>query len=232
MDEMTEVWTRRRIEPSSAIMMTVTAIALVVTAWLQYRSRPASETLTLGARVPPLEVLDLETSEPLFLLGHSGKLVWLTFWSVDSPTASSDLKSLEQATKKLAGHRRFVQIAAAVNTGKTSQIQSVLRSSEIRLPVYLAGAATLQKFGARGADPPLHVLIGADSRIIAIARGGDDSTVSRLAAMAQHQLDELDPQGTTRFADARPWISKSVCYRRVARAERALREGCRRISSR
>jgi hypothetical protein len=204
MDEMTDVWTRRRLEPSSAIMIVVTAVALLSAAWVHYRSRPAIETLTVGARVPPLEVLDLDTSEPLVLLGHSGKLVWLTFWSADSATASSDLKLLDQATRPLTAHRRFVQMTAAVEAGKAGQIRSMLRSSKLKLPVYLAGAATLQRFGTSKADPPLHVLIGPDCRIIAIARGGDGATIARLASMAQQQLEELDPAGTTRFAAACP----------------------------
>ena len=80
---------------------------------------------------------------------------------------------------------------------------ALLRSNGIELPVYLASAATLRRFGTSSADPPLHVLIGADGRIAALARGSDDSTIARLAAMAQRRLDELDPHGTMRFAAAR-----------------------------
>lgn len=202
MDEMTEAWTRRRIEPSSAIMVVVTATALLAAAWLHYRSHPAGETLTVGARVPPLQVLDLETSEPLLLLGLSGKVVWITFWSVDSATAPSSLKGLEQGTKKLAGHRRFQQVVAAVER-KGDKIRATLVSHEIELPAYVASASMLRQFGVASADPLFHALIGADGRIIALARGSDESTIARLAAMAQRRLDELDPQGTTRFAAAR-----------------------------
>jgi len=203
MDEMTERWTRRRIEPSSAIMILVTAAALVGAALLNYRSRPTDESLNLGARVPPLQVLDLETSEPLVLFGLNGKVVWVTFWSIDSASAPSSLKALERASKRLADHRRFAQVAAAVPAGQASQVRESLRSNRIGLPVYLASAAVLRHFGVSSADPPFHVLIGADSRIIALARGGDDSTIGRLAAMAQRRLDELDPQGATRYALAR-----------------------------
>jgi hypothetical protein len=202
MDQATDIWTHRRIEPSSAIMLLVTATALVGAAWLHYRSHPAGETLTVGAKVPPLEVLDLETSEPLVLIGHGGKVVWATFWSIDSQEAAPFLKALAQATKKVAGHRRFVQIVAAVDEGKASQIRAMLDSNKIELPIYRASAAMLRRFGTTSADPPLHVLIGADGRIIALARGGDESTIGRLATMTQRRLDELDPQGATRFAAA------------------------------
>jgi hypothetical protein len=200
MDEMTELWTRRRIEPTSAIMILVTATALVGAAWLRYRSRPLDEPLSLGARVPPLQVLDLETSEPLVLFGLSGKVVWITFWSIDSASAASSLQTLERASKRLADHRRFAQVAAAVPAGKASQVRSSLRSNRIGLPVYLASSSVLRQFGTSSADPPFHVLIGADGRILALARGGDDSTIGRLAAMAQRRLDELDPEGATRYA--------------------------------
>jgi len=202
MDQMTETWTRRRIEPSSAIMLLVTAIAVVGAVWLHYRNYPAEETLTVGARIPALQFLDLGTSEPLVVLGHSGRVIWITFWSAESASALPSLKDLERVTKKLAGHRRFVQVVAAVEDGKASQVRAIIDSNGIKLPVYLATAAIFRRFGASSADPPLHVLIGADSRIIALARGGDDSTIARLAAMVQRRLDELDPQGTTRFAAA------------------------------
>ncbi len=203
MDEMTELWTRRRIEPSSAMMMVVTAIALVGAASLHYRSRPDHEPLSVGARIPPLQVLDLETSEPLVMIGLNGKVVWVTFWSIDSASAKSSLQALERASKRLAGHRRFVGVAAAVPAGKAREIRELLRSNRIGLTVYLASAGLLGRFGTASADPPFHVLIGADGRILALARGGDDTTIGRLAAMAQRQLDELDPEGATRFAAAR-----------------------------
>jgi hypothetical protein len=204
MEKLTDIWTRRRIEPQSAIMVIVTASALVGSAWLHYRSHPADEPLTVGSRIAPLSVVDLETSEPLVLAGHGGKVVWLTFWSVHSASASSSLKALERATKKLTGHRRFMQVVAAVDDdSKASQIRATLQSSGIDLPVYLAAAATLRRFGTSSADPPLHVLIGGDGRIIALARGGDEATMARLASMAQRRLEEFDPQGTTRFAAAR-----------------------------
>jgi len=200
MDELTEMWTRRRIEPSSAVMIIVTAAALVGATWLRYGSRPADVPLSLGARVPPLQVLDLATSEPLVLLGLNGKVLWVTFWSIDSASAPSSLQALERASKRLAGHRRFAQVAAAVPAGKAGQVRESLRSNRIGLPVYLASAATLRQFGVSSADPPFHVLIGADGRIIALARGGDDSTIARLAATAQRRLDELDPEGAARYA--------------------------------
>ncbi len=203
MDQITELWTRRRIEPSSAMMIIVTATALVGSAWLHYRSGPADPPLSLGARVPPLQVFDLETSEPLVLLGLNGKVVWVTFWSIDSASAPSSLQALERVSKRLADHRRFAQVAAAVSGGKASEVRELLRSNRIGLPVYLASPALLRQFGTSSADPPFHVLIGADGRILALARGGDDSTIGRLAAMAQRRLDELDPQGATRFAAAR-----------------------------
>jgi hypothetical protein len=200
MDEATDIWTHRRIEPSSALLLLVTATALIGAAWLRYRSDGNGDLLTVGARVPPLQLFDLETSEPRLLVGLGGKVVWVTFWSVDSASAPSHLTALEHATKKLADHRRFMQVVVAVEVGKASRVRSVVDSNRIGLPHYLANAAVLQRFGTSSADPPFHVLIGADSRIIALARGGDDSTIARLAAMAQRRLEELDPLGRTRYA--------------------------------
>ncbi len=52
MDKMTEVWTRRRIEPSSALMILMTATALVGAAWLHYRSHPADLALSVVREFP------------------------------------------------------------------------------------------------------------------------------------------------------------------------------------
>jgi hypothetical protein len=203
MDEMTEMWTRRRIDPSNAFLLLVTATALLGAAWLRYGSHPADEPLTVGAKVPPLQILDLETSEPLVLLGLSGKVVWITFWSVESASAPSSLKALEQASKKLAGHRLFRQVLAAVEKGKAGKIRATLHSNEIGLSAYTASPTLLRQFGVSSADSLFHVLIGTDGRILALSRGDDESTLDRLAAMAQRRLDEIDPQGTTRFAAVR-----------------------------
>jgi hypothetical protein len=210
MDEMTDVWTHRRIEPSSALLLLVTATALAGTVYLRYRSSAALESLTVGSRLPPLQLADLETSEPHVLVASAGKVVWVTFWSGDSPTAMSTLTALEQASKRLAHHRRFVQVPAVIEAREVGQVRESLRSHRIRLPAYSASATVLRQFGVSSADPPFHALIGRDGRILALARGSDDSTLARLAAMAQQQLDELDPKGTLQFAALSDGIGRQV----------------------
>jgi hypothetical protein len=138
----------------------------------------------VGAEAPPLRLTDPETSEPIVLVGLRDKVVWVVFWSAASPSGRSSLAELETASRRLRMHRRFAAVAAAV--------------------VYLAGPETRRRFHAESADPPLHVLIDAGGRILAMARGGGQPTIGRIAELARRRLDEIDPLGETRFALAMP----------------------------
>ena len=48
------------------------------------------------------------------------------------------------------------------------------------------------------------LLIDAQGRIAALARGEGQETINRLAAQVQSWLEEMDPLGKTRFAKTNP----------------------------
>jgi hypothetical protein len=83
-------------------------------------------------------------------------------------------------------------------------VRTSLAKNHATLPAYLASSETCRRFGARSADPPLHLLSDAQGRIATIARGGDQGTIHRLEAQVQGWLEELDPMEDTRFAMIRP----------------------------
>jgi hypothetical protein len=203
MEAITEtIWTRRRIDPATALLILVTLAALLGAGWLRLASRSAVVPLAVDGPAPPLHLLDVQTSEPLVLLGSSGRVNWVVFWSVDSPTAPASLKMLEQASNRLRAHRRFALLPAAVgiDRGKAAEVRSFLLNNRLNLPACLASPETLRRFGVASADPPFHVLIGADGHILALAQGGGRATIDRIAGLAERHLEELDPHGTTRFA--------------------------------
>jgi hypothetical protein len=215
MDAITKtMWTRRRIDPVTALLTLVTLAALAGAGWLRLQSRLRVVPLAVDALAPPLRLLDVDTSEPLVLLGSSGKVTWLTFWSADSATAQSDLKLLERASNRLKAHRRFALLAAAVepDQGKTGRVRAFLQANGLDLPAYLVTPETLRHFGVTSADPPFHVLIGADGRVFALAQGCGRSTIQRIVSLVQQHLDELDPHGATRFAAVKsPRMGAAFC---------------------
>ncbi len=200
MDAATEIRSRRRIEPMSVLCIAITAASLLGAAWLRFGSQPAFRPVTIGTPAPLLQVLDVDTSEPMILVGHRGKVVWLVFWSVDSPSGSSSLSALEEIWKKLKVHRRFSLVAAAVETDRSDRVRALTTASGVTLPIYLASPETRRRFGALQADPSLHVLIDAQGQIAAIARGYGRATIDRIASQVKRLLDELDAIGETRFA--------------------------------
>jgi hypothetical protein len=202
MDEAIDIPPKRRIDGVTAIMVVVTAVALLGAAWLRTRRPPADEPPAVGAIVPPLRLLDLETSEPVVLVGLRGKVVWVIFWSADSKSARSDLAAIESAWIALKTRGRFAMVPAAVETDKPDRVRAVTAETATKLPVYLASAETRRRFGAGKANPPLHVLIDAEGRIATIARGTSQQTIDRLINQAKKLLDELGPSDDTRFARA------------------------------
>jgi hypothetical protein len=144
--------------------------------------------------------LDLETSEPLILLGLKGKVIWVVFWSANAPSGQSSLPKLEAAWKRLKQNRNFSLIAAAVDSERAQEVRSAIAAAKATMPVYLASLETRRRFGALDADPPLHLLIDEHGRIATLARGASQQTIDRLAAQAQNRLNELDPLRNTRFA--------------------------------
>jgi hypothetical protein len=191
---------RRSIDWLSALMATVTVAALFGAAWLRSGLFTSQRSLSVGDPVPILQLVDLDSSEPILMAGLKGKVVWIVFWSAEAADTSSRLTAIARASKGIRHHRRFSLVTAATPAGKPDRVRAVITESGVDLPVYLASPDSLRRFAAENADPPLNVLIDAEGQVIAIARGAGDATLERLADQAKRQLDELDPMGNTRFA--------------------------------
>ena len=144
MDEPTEPPRQRRADPVTAIMLVVTAIALFSAIWLKAKGTPVNEPPRVGAMAPSLRLLDVETSEPLVLVGQRGKVVWVVFWSAASPSASSSLAAIERASVRLRARRRFAMVAAAVDIDQPARVRAAVAESRVELPVYLASAESLR----------------------------------------------------------------------------------------
>jgi hypothetical protein len=202
MDEATEIRSRRRIDPMTALMIAITALALLGAAWLRFGPSAMPGPPRVGGLAPPVHVRDLDTSESMVLAGLRGKVVWLVFWSANSESGPAILPVLEDVWNRLKAHQRFLLVPAAVDTDHPERVRVLAGANQFNLPVYLASPDTQRRYNAELADPPLHVLIDAAGHIIAIARGDGRSTIERIAEQAKRQLDQLDPLGATRFASS------------------------------
>ena len=206
-----EPYPKRRIDAMTGVMMLLTLAALSGTAWLRLRPSPGASGATVGAEAPPLKLIDPETSEPIVLAGLKDKVAWVVFWSAGSESGRTCLAELETATSRLRMHRRFALVAAASAEGDdAAKIRSAARAAGFQQPVYLAGEETRRRFHAEACDPPLHVLIDAGSGILAMARGDGRPTIDRIAELARDRLDEIDPEGQTRFAVAIAGLPRRV----------------------
>jgi hypothetical protein len=207
-DVPTDKPTRRRIDVISAMMSMITVVSIMGFAWLRYGPRSASERtpvadLAMDAEAPPLRLLDLKTSEPLVLFGLNDRVVWVVFWSAGAPSGRECLTELEPAWKRLRAHRRFAMVTAAVEANDPARVRTLVESTGVDLPVYLASLETQGRFQVQGGDPPLHVVIDAGGRVIAMARQAGRPTIERIADQVRRRLDELDPIGDSRFASGR-----------------------------
>jgi hypothetical protein len=202
MDEPTERPARRRLDAMSAMMGMITVAAIVGAAWMRFGPSSSHEPqgVAVGAEAPPLRLRDLKTSDPLVLVGLRDKVVWVVFWSAGAPSGRSCLTELAAACKVIRAHRRFALVTAAVEADDPDRVRAAVDASGLDLPVYLASPETLRRFGAGPSDPPLHVLIDEEGRILALARGAGRPTIARIADQARRRLTELDPLGHTRFA--------------------------------
>lgn len=203
MDLKSEPYPKRRVDAMSGLMMLVTLAALLGAAWMRLgRSSPEPASASVGADAPPLRLIDLQTSEPIVLLGLNQKVVWVVFWSAAAPSGRACLPELEAASRRLRLHRKFALVPAAVEVEDPSAVRAAIKAADFKLPAYLAGPETRRRFGAEKADPPLHVLFDVGGRILAMARGGSAPAIGRIAEEAQNRLDEVDPVGETRVASA------------------------------
>lgn len=188
-----------------SVFLALATLGIVAwTGWMRFASATGHELPAVGSALPPLPLIDLETSEPLILLGMKGKVVWVVFWSAGTASGDASLSRLESVWQRLKSDRRFSLVAASVNSKEPQQVRAALAKHHVTLPAYLAGPETCLRFGAGPADPPLHVLSDAEGRIAAIARGGGKDTINRLEAQVQGCLEELGPMENTRFAMIRP----------------------------
>ncbi len=202
MNEPAQITHRRSFDWISALMAVVTVAALLGAAWLRSIPTPKGRSLVIGDRAPLLQLVDLDSSEPLVMAGLKGKVVWIVFWSAEAPEAASTLAAIAQASSRVKTHRLFSLVTAAVDSGAADRVRAAVAESRVELPVYLATPDSRRRFGAEEKGPPLHVLIDHEGRVMAIARGAGQGTLDRIADQAKRHLEELDPQGNTRFAES------------------------------
>jgi hypothetical protein len=200
MNEPAQIKQRRSFDWVSALMAVVTVAALLGAAWLRSIPTTKGGSLAIGDHAPLLQLVDLDSGEPLVMAGLKGKVVWIVFWSAEAPEAASNLAAIAQATSRVKTHRLFSLVTAAVESASADRVRAAVAESRVELPVYLAAPESRRRFGADESGPPLHVLIDASGEVVAIARGAGQETLDRIAGLAKRQLDELDPQGNTRFA--------------------------------
>jgi hypothetical protein len=199
-----------RVDWWTVLLGGFTLVIVGWTAWLRFGPAPKPEPPAVGSTLPPLHLMRLDDSEPLVLLGLRGKVVWLVFWSARSSSGRESLPRLEEAWRRLKPHPRFALAAAAVDSAQPEQVRAAVAEAGTSLPVYLAGPVTCGRFGAGGADPPLHLLVDPRGRVAAVARGSGRETIDRLASQARGWLDEIDPLRNTRFAAARAIVTEGL----------------------
>ncbi|WP_165219712.1 hypothetical protein [Aquisphaera insulae] len=192
------------------LLMAVATVALVVAAaWMRFGPTPA-DRIEVGAPLPPLRLLDLQTEESKLLLGQRDRVLWVVFWSAGSASGPKLLGELERAWRRLRAHRGFTLAAAAVEADRPDLVRQVAAASRASLPIYLAGPETRRRFSAGGADPPIHMLVDSDGRIAMLSKGSDRDTIEHMAAMVEGWLRGLDPLGNTRFADSSRGASRGA----------------------
>jgi hypothetical protein len=189
---------RRRLDPLGAAMVVVTLGALGTAAWLRFGPPPAAPTPAVGAMAPPLRLLELDSGEPVVLLGLHGRVVWVTFWTARSPSGRAVLATLGGVWARFRARSRFTMVAAAVEADDPAPVRAAVAEAGVDVPVFLASPQTRRAFGA--GDVPLHVVLDEGGRVAAVARGMADETVTRLSELVERRLDDLEPFGERHFA--------------------------------
>ena len=133
-------------------MAAVTLVALLAAASFRFGSTAKVKSLTDRRACPALQLVDLDSSEPLLMLGLKGKVVWIVFWSAEAPKCATDpgrdRPRFEQAEvaseiQHSDGGRRNRQAVTASRT--------VISEAGVDLPVYLASSDSRLRFGAEQA---------------------------------------------------------------------------------
>ena len=90
----------RRMDRVSLLLALATLVIVGWTAWLRFApaSRPVLRPSARSCR--RCRLIDLETAEPLILLGLKGKVVWVVFWSAGTPSGDASLSRLESVWKR------------------------------------------------------------------------------------------------------------------------------------
>jgi hypothetical protein len=202
------IWSRivdplLRIDWPSAAMAVVAAMAVGWTIWLRFGPPAQAEPPKVGATPPALRLLDLARAEPVILVDLPGKVVWVVFWSAQIPSAQSDLRALATAWRRLEDEPRFAMVVAAVEVDQPALVRAAVTENAGSLPVYLATTETRQSYGVT--EPPLHVVLGDDGRVLAVAHGGDERALNRLARQIEKRLELLEPHRKGRFAWKDGW---------------------------
>lgn len=192
------------IDWPSLAMALATVGALAVFGWRQVREPAAPEVPGLGSVPPLMTVRDPATSDPQIWLPPRDRVVWLSFWSASAPTGQEDLRALQGAWERLGERHRFAMLAVAVDVEREDSVRRAMAGAAASLPVAVATREAQRAYGIERAATilPLHLLIGSEGRIVAVARGSAAVTIDRFARQAGELLDLLVPVDRTRFAQA------------------------------
>ena len=189
---------RRRPDLLTALMAGFTVIFLVGTLWMRYGPAPQPNPPVVGADAPGIVLVDPWGEDPNLFLGLRGKVVWLTFWSGRSPGV---VDTLESIWRRHGGHRMFSMIAAAEEGTALTEIRSLQQQRGWSLPVYRAAATTRFEYGVQPELIPMHFLLD-DGKILASSLDFPTDPVGELENRLRSRLQELDPGGSMRYAQA------------------------------
>ncbi len=210
MEELSERETpftsRRRRGPDllNAVMLGFTVIFLLGSAWIRFGPKEKPPSLVVGDIAPLIRLNDLEGQEPIVMLGLRNRVLWLTFWSVKSPEDRRDFRQLERIWKRFEGDPGFALLVSAIATDDPRGVHSEVASKRLKFPVYLASPETCRDFGAEPEELPLHFIIDADGRILAISHGRRDGSLDQLEELVRSRLKMRNPAGGSRFAMTGP----------------------------
>src|SRR4051794_22683595 len=109
----------RRFDWVSLLMALLTVLIVGWAAWLRFAPPSSIEPPAVGSVLPPLRLLDLQSAEPLVLMGLKGKIVWIIFCSPGSETGRKVLPQLEKVWRRLRPHGRFSMVAAAADRAQS-----------------------------------------------------------------------------------------------------------------